>query len=179
MKLSIFLLGMPRVERDGELLPITRRKSLGILCFLARNRRAYSREVLATLLWPNQDTSSSLANLRRLLSRLRAEIGPEWLCIDRHQVQLNPRLCDGSDQGGRLWVDLSEFEALIDKAGGLPCASVAPSDADRIALLEAAATLCAGGSWPGSICPTIPSSTTGAFWRCRVSTTVRHSCLKP
>ena len=144
MKLSIFLLGTPRVERDGQLLPITRRKTLGILCYLARNRRAYSREVLATLLWPNQDTASSLANLRRLLSRLRVEIGPECFRSDRRQVQLNPLLLEGDDQGNRLWVDLFEFESLIEKAGGLPCTGKAPSDADRLAMLEAAAALCAG-----------------------------------
>jgi DNA-binding SARP family transcriptional activator len=149
MKLSIFLLGRPRVERDGQLLAITRRKSLGILCYLARNRRAYSREVLASLLWPNQDTASSLANLRRLLSRLRAEIGPECFCTDRRQVQINPLLLEGDDQGNRLWVDLFEFEGLIEKAGGLSCTGKASSDADRIALLEAAAALCAGDFMAG------------------------------
>lgn len=153
MKLSIYLLGIPHVERDGRPLVITRRKTLGILCYLARNRRAYSREALATLLWPNQDTASSLANLRRLLSRLRVELGPECIQGDRHQVQLNPLWLAGDDKENGFWVDLFEFEALIEQSGGLPCSGKVPEDADRIALLEAAAALCAGEFMDGFILP--------------------------
>ena len=51
-RLSLFLLGMPCVERDGEPVQIPRRKAGAPPAYLAMTSQSHSRDVLATLLWP-------------------------------------------------------------------------------------------------------------------------------
>ena len=56
--LSLFLLGPPRLELDGEPVQIGRRKALALLIYLAITRRPHSRDALATLFWPDYDQPS-------------------------------------------------------------------------------------------------------------------------
>jgi DNA-binding SARP family transcriptional activator/pimeloyl-ACP methyl ester carboxylesterase len=102
------LLDTPRLERDSRPLPITRRKTMALLAYLAVTGVVHSRDSLATLLWPEYDQSSALANLRRELSRLRDNLGTQALISDRINVQLNP------DAG--LWLDVTTFQHHLDKA---------------------------------------------------------------
>ncbi len=48
--LKLFLLGSPRLERNGEPLKIDTRKSMALLAYLATTGEPYSLESLATLL---------------------------------------------------------------------------------------------------------------------------------
>jgi DNA-binding SARP family transcriptional activator len=81
IRLSLF--GLPKLERDGVILPIQRRKTLALLAYLAVTTQSHSREALATLLWPENDQSSALASLRRELSRLKDILGEEILRIEQ------------------------------------------------------------------------------------------------
>jgi DNA-binding SARP family transcriptional activator/pimeloyl-ACP methyl ester carboxylesterase len=102
------LLDTPHLVRDAHPIPITRRKTMALLAFLAVTGAAHSRDSLATLLWPEYDQSSALANLRRELSRLRDILGTRALISDRLQVQINPNT--------DLQLDVTAFRNLLDQA---------------------------------------------------------------
>lgn len=67
-----------------------RRKALAMLAYLAVTGVHQSRDTLAALLWPEQDASDALANLRRTLGVLKASVGEGVLAIDRSQIGLLP-----------------------------------------------------------------------------------------
>lgn len=109
---NLYLFGAPRLERDGEPLPIRRRKGMALLVYLAFTGKPHSREALAALLWPDHDHSNALSNLRRELSRLKKDAGlaasEELFHADRQQLSLSPELS--------LAVDVGEFKALMSAA---------------------------------------------------------------
>ncbi|MDT8306293.1 MAG: BTAD domain-containing putative transcriptional regulator, partial [Anaerolineae bacterium] len=150
--LNLYLFGTPRLERDGEMLPIRRRKGLALLVYLARTGRSHSREALATLLWPDYDHSSALSNLRREMSRIKSDAGldegVELFSADRHQLSLAPDL--------DLRIDTSEFEALMAAAGEHEHApgSVCPECLDR---LSRAVALYTGDFLSGFTLPDAPA----------------------
>jgi predicted ATPase/DNA-binding SARP family transcriptional activator len=88
--LMLHCFGSPRVERDGQPLSVTRRRTMALLIYLALTGRPHSREALATLLWPENDAESARSHFRRELFRLKQLTGPEPLLIDREQVALKP-----------------------------------------------------------------------------------------
>ncbi|MFL7812002.1 MAG: BTAD domain-containing putative transcriptional regulator, partial [Anaerolineae bacterium] len=104
-RLALYLLGPPRVERDGEALDLGARKNVALIAYLALTGEAHTREALVTLLWPELEPSRARANLRRNLSLLRSALGTEWLDTDRERVGLNPY--------GDLWLDVRAFRALL------------------------------------------------------------------
>jgi diguanylate cyclase (GGDEF)-like protein len=87
-RLSLYLLGSPRVERDGLPVQIRRRKAIALLAYLAVTGRAHSRDALATLLWPEQSQSRARAGLRTALADIRAAVGEGCLEADRETVGL-------------------------------------------------------------------------------------------
>lgn len=103
-KLELFLLGPPRVERDGVLIDIGRRKATALLAYLATTRHGHSRDALATLLWPNADQSHARAALRRVLSDLNQTLGECWLESTGEMVALKAN--------APVWVDAEAFHAL-------------------------------------------------------------------
>jgi DNA-binding SARP family transcriptional activator/pimeloyl-ACP methyl ester carboxylesterase len=127
MHLSLF--GLPRLERDAETIPIPRRKTLALLAYLAVTGGAHSRDALATLLWPEYDQSSALANLRRELSRLKDALGEPALIADRLLVELSP-------QAG-LWLDVATFQAKLKEGLDLSHSQDSLSNACLEALQEA------------------------------------------
>lgn len=100
--LRVYLFGAPRLERDGESIPVQRRKAVALCAYLAVTNQPHSRDTLATLLWPEYDQSSARSNLRRDLSRLKDAVGEDILFIDRTQIGINPE--------AELWLDVAEFE---------------------------------------------------------------------
>lgn len=109
---KLFLFGTPRLERDGKLLPIRRRKGMALLVYLAYTGKPHSRETVATLLWPDYDHSGALSNLRRELSRLKNDAGlaggEELFNADRQQLSLAAEL--------PLTVDVADYQALMNAA---------------------------------------------------------------
>jgi len=108
--LALFLLGPPRIKRDGEPVEIRRRKAMALVVYLAVTGSSHSRDALATLFWPEHDQSRARAGLRRALAALKkalrqdqdAALGEGWLDVDRETVGLNP--------GAEIWLDVDEFQ---------------------------------------------------------------------
>jgi DNA-binding SARP family transcriptional activator len=117
--LKLFFFGTPRVKYDDQPVQIRRRKGMALLAYLTINGRPYSREALATLLWPEFDQSRALGNLRREISRLKQDTKTALFLADRKQLALAPEL--------KLWVDVEQFKKLLaivhehDHFPGRPC----------------------------------------------------------
>lgn len=86
--LSLFLLGIPRLERAGQTVDVERHKALALLAYLAVTDIAHRRDGLATLLWPELDQSRARAALRRTLSTLNVALAGDWLETDRETISL-------------------------------------------------------------------------------------------
>jgi len=102
---KLFLFGAPRLEQDGQALPLPGRKLPALLVYLAATAQPHSRDRLATLFWPEFDQSSARANLRRELSGLRTIFDPTYLKIEREQVSL--------PLGSDLWLDIALFQSRL------------------------------------------------------------------
>ncbi len=87
-QLSLYLLGPPRLELDGEVLDIGRRKAVALIAYLAVTRQGQARDALATLFWPEYDQSRARAALRRTLSTLNRALGGVWIEADRESINL-------------------------------------------------------------------------------------------
>lgn len=101
-RLDIRLLGPPEILVDGQPLAVDTRKAVAILAVLATDGRAFARDELAALLWPDSDDVAARGALRRTLSTLRSAIGDGPLVIDRSRVDLVRR---------QVRVDLGDLEA--------------------------------------------------------------------
>jgi serine/threonine protein kinase/DNA-binding SARP family transcriptional activator len=149
----LFLFGHPRLERDGQPVTVNRRKMIALLSYLLITRQPHSREALATLLWPDFDPSSALANLRRDLSRLKETLGAGLLQIEREKVQVNPE--------ADLWLDVWQFEDTIqqiEQHQHLSSNRASPPDCSHCqALREAAAGLYNGDFMAGFNLPDSPA----------------------
>src|SRR5512139_1523329 len=101
LSFHLYLFGAPRLERDGQVTDLQRRKTMALLAYLASSGKSHTREALATMFWPEHDQSSAMANLRRDLSRLRGILGEAVLQTERQQV--------GVKQDNQVWVDTIAF----------------------------------------------------------------------
>ncbi|MGD2158178.1 MAG: BTAD domain-containing putative transcriptional regulator, partial [Anaerolineales bacterium] len=109
--LQIFTLGGLRLRLDGERLDgLSARKAKALLVYLAAQRRALPREVLAEMFWSDRGLTRSLSNLRVALTDLRKHLEP-YLVIDRETVALD------SESG--VWLDAVIIETELEAAGGL------------------------------------------------------------
>ena len=118
--MKLFLLGSPRLERDGSPVELSRRKNVALLAYLAVTGTSHTRESLITLLWPEADPSRARASLRRNLSLLRTSLGGEGLVAGRETIGLDP--------GAGLEVDVDQFRGLLSawQGHGHPEAEVCP-----------------------------------------------------
>jgi len=66
LPVKLILLGSPRLEREGQLLSLGRRKSLALFAYLAVTHQPQQRDHLLDFLWPDYDPPSTRNNLRRL-----------------------------------------------------------------------------------------------------------------
>lgn len=105
--LTLRLFGFPGTELDGQPIVTDRRKALALLIYLAVNGLDYTRETLATLLWPDQDTSHVLAYLRRTIWEINQTFGVGWIRVERDIVGLYP------DARAQMWIDVSRFRTLV------------------------------------------------------------------
>jgi predicted ATPase/DNA-binding SARP family transcriptional activator len=109
-RFELFLLGSPRLERDGMPLHFDSRKILGLVAYVAvsglgsKGGRA-SRDSLIALLWPELEPSRARAVLRRNLSLLKSALEGEWLVVDRQAV--------GTDPEADFWLDVDQFTRLV------------------------------------------------------------------
>jgi len=101
------------LEHFSADVQLPRKKELALLAYMAFGKQAYNRDILATLLWPNQDDSHARGNLRRLLYELRGIVGEELLPVEGERV--GP-LELGPPENPRLWVDIEEFQGLLARS---------------------------------------------------------------
>jgi predicted ATPase/DNA-binding SARP family transcriptional activator len=109
-RLELFLLGPPRLERDGVPLQFDTRKILALVAYLAVSSlgaegRRHSRDSLVALLWPELEPSRARAVLRRNLSLLRRALAGEWLVVDRQTI--------GTDPDADFGLDVDQFVHLV------------------------------------------------------------------
>ncbi len=100
----LLLLGPPLYSRDDGAAPIKLRKALALAAYLAVERRGFLREHLAALLWPALAEHGALANLRRMLTHLRENLGDRCIATEGDLVRLDPAVVDS---------DLEEFSSLL------------------------------------------------------------------
>src|SRR5215217_8745490 len=96
-QLQLFVLGPPRLQREGEPIELNLRKALALLVYLAVSGQPHSRDALATMLWPESDGREGRARLRRTLYRLNEAIGDDILDSQPETIRLHPH--------ANLWVD--------------------------------------------------------------------------
>ena len=104
-ELKIYLLGTIRLERDGQSVEFDTRKANALLAYLAVTGEPAQRDSLAALLWPENDTSSARAALRRTLSALRKGVGEHFLEASYEHI--------GLAHSEDIWVDALVFRKLI------------------------------------------------------------------
>jgi predicted ATPase/DNA-binding SARP family transcriptional activator len=144
-KLELFLLGTPRLRRDGELLQFDTHKIIALVAYVAVSSletkgRRLSRASLVTLLWPDLEPSRARANFRRNLSLMRKALKGEWLDVDRESI----RICSDAN----FWLDIDHFNHLLRTCGthGHPPEEVCTR---CLAALEEAAALYEGDFMQG------------------------------
>jgi DNA-binding SARP family transcriptional activator/class 3 adenylate cyclase len=103
--LSLYLLGPPRVERDGVPIKVDTRKAIALLAYVAITGESHRRDALVNLLWPESDQSRGRAALRRTLSALRKALADDWLDVDRETIGLSP--------SADIWLDVAQFHAHL------------------------------------------------------------------
>jgi predicted ATPase/DNA-binding SARP family transcriptional activator len=103
--LRLFLFGPPRLEHNGQIIPLRRTKALALLAYVVMSGQPHDRETLLALLWPEFDTASARNNLRRELSLLKTSLDAELLIADRLQVRWNAQ--------ADCWLDVAAFQAQL------------------------------------------------------------------
>lgn len=88
MKLTLQLFGAPALRADGEPVPLSRRKAMALLAYLAVTRSRHHRETLAALLWPESDSTAAYSALRNVLWILRQTPLSGAVYSDRSTVEL-------------------------------------------------------------------------------------------
>jgi len=92
--LKLHLFGAPHFEIDGKVVDGVRRKAVALAAYLALTDRPQTRELLATLLWPDQDAERGRTSLRTCLHNLTSLSPLEWMTVDRQMVILNSEAID-------------------------------------------------------------------------------------
>jgi len=103
-RLTLHLLGSPRIERDGRPIEVDTRKAIALLAYLALTRERHTREKLAGFFWPETDNDKALGALRRTLSVLNKALDGIGLVIERETVSF--------EIGPETWLDADEFRRL-------------------------------------------------------------------
>ena len=104
-ELSLFVLGNPRLERDGQTVELERHKALALLIYLAVTGGPHRRDALAALFWPELDQTRARAALRRTLSELNIALAGDWLETSRETIGLLPSVT--------FWQDVTQFRQLL------------------------------------------------------------------
>jgi WD40 repeat protein/serine/threonine protein kinase/DNA-binding SARP family transcriptional activator len=134
-RLTLHLLGAPRLERDSAPVRVTRRKVMALLAYLAVTDQPHSREGLVTLLSPELEASHARAEFRRTLAVLKRTLGSGHIQADRETVALR-------QTAPELWLDVAQFRALLAPCqadahpSGTPgvCATCAPRLQEAVGL---------------------------------------------
>lgn len=108
MQLKLYLFGPPRVERNGQPVELHLRKALALLAYSAATRQSHSRDLLATLFWPDKNQQTARANLRRTLHELRQMLDVHLFESSADQIML----CTDAP----IWLDIEQFQQHVAAA---------------------------------------------------------------
>jgi DNA-binding SARP family transcriptional activator len=114
-RLSVSLLGAPRIAVGRTAIETDTRKATALLAYLAVSEQPQRRATLAALLWPDTDEQKARGALRRTLSVLRSALADRWLEADGDTIDLDR---------ASVRVDVIEFrrarrEGRLDDAAAL------------------------------------------------------------
>jgi len=87
MTLTLQLFGAPALHDNGTPVPLSRRKAMALLSYLAVTRSKHHRGTLAALLWPESDATAAYSALRNVLWILRQTPLSDGLLSDRSTVE--------------------------------------------------------------------------------------------
>ena len=110
---SVRTLGFPEIRRDDQACPMTLRKGLALLVYLAEAGGPVGRDVIATLLWPDNAEEVVRARLRRLVHRLQLTLG-DVFATDRSTIRWSPAIdleIDAEKAGGDHRQPLTQWPA--------------------------------------------------------------------
>jgi DNA-binding SARP family transcriptional activator/pimeloyl-ACP methyl ester carboxylesterase len=114
-RLEFRLLGFPEFRLNGRRVELALRKAAALLIYLAEADGPVSREVAATLLWPETDGEAARARLRRTLYKIRIALGSEVITASGTSLSLHPAL--SVDVDSRLFehaCDAGPLDAAVD-----------------------------------------------------------------
>lgn len=109
MSFQLALLGAPRLQNNGEVVGLNRRKSLALLAYLAVVRRPVRRELLAALLWPDADLPRGLSNVRTAIWSVNRALSDDWAITEGDTLQINVDF--------QLEVDVRQFRQALAISG--------------------------------------------------------------
>lgn len=140
--LNIYLFGKFCVRRNGrEIEGLDARKVQELFCYLLLHRdHALSREMLASLLWPETTTTLSKKNLRQALWQLQSALGSQSESIDERILLVEPewiRLNTEAD----FWLDVAALENAFQLVQKVPGQEL---DAQKAQILQNAVELYQG-----------------------------------
>ncbi|HBY97824.1 MAG TPA: hypothetical protein DEP84_28435 [Chloroflexi bacterium] len=100
----LYFLGLPRFTRGDRTVELTVVKAIALLAYLAVTRAPQTRDHVLALLWPDSQAEAARKNLRNTLWAIRKAFGDDVLDRDNGRLSLRDI----------VWVDLREFENLVD-----------------------------------------------------------------
>lgn len=106
LNLEIKTFGLPRFFLNGQEIDLTLRKAAALLVYLADAGSPVSRELLATLLWPEANADNSRARLRRTLYKIRMAFGADIIQADREKLKF--------PSATKVTLDAHDFEAACN-----------------------------------------------------------------
>jgi len=146
-QLEMFFFGPPRIKCLGVTIKLGLRKALALLGYLVVTKGEFSRDELATLLWPESDQSNARANLRRTLYVVNKNLGEEILLTSGEVIYLNSQV--------DTWTDVETFRQNIAECN-IEDEPPLDFDANCIASLENAVALYKGDFLAGFSLPDSP-----------------------
>jgi DNA-binding SARP family transcriptional activator len=105
-RLTLYFLGAPRIEYEGQTVEPDTRKAVALLAYLAISGGKHTRDKLAALLWPEYDQTRSRAALRRTLSALKKAVSGYALLIDREALAF--------DSTADILIDATDFRSRLE-----------------------------------------------------------------
>ncbi len=125
--LNISLFGKFCVRRDGQVLEgFDARKVQELFCYLLLHRdHSLSREMLASVLWPETTTALSKKSLRQALWQLQSALGSQSAVIADRILVVDPEWIQLNVQAD-LWLDVAALEYASNITQNIPGAELDP-----------------------------------------------------
>ena len=128
--LNISLFGKFCARRDGQVLEgFDARKVQELFCYLLLHRdHSLSREMLASVLWPETTTALSKKSLRQVLWQLQLALGSQDAVTSDRILVVNPEWIQLNAQAD-LWLDVAALEDASTITQNVPGAELDPRKA--------------------------------------------------